>query len=416
MKKAFSVIGIGAVCVLLASAVSAESGLLYGKIYTVDDEVLEGFIRWDKNEASWVDVLDGDKELDRSRKSKHRDRYRRYDDDDDTEEISIFGVTVFRREGSRYIWDWSDQAESGMRMGHIKTLIPDGDDEVLLELKSGEEVYLENGSGDIGDDIREILIDTEDEGIIELYWDDVEKIEFEKSPKRETKFGRRLYGTVVTDRGDEFTGFIGWDIDETYDTDILDGHEKSRKRKIRFEKIGTIEKRSSSSAILTLKGGKKMRLKGTNDVDSGNRGIEISDVTLGKIVVDWDDFDYLEFTDPPDGPGYDEFDGGRRIFGTVFTEDNEEFTGEIKWDDDEEFTWEFLDGEIGDVDFSIEFGNIKSIEKDSRRGSTVTLKDGREFRLRDSNDIDDDNKGIIIYTGDEEVFIDWDNFERLELK
>jgi hypothetical protein len=404
-----------ALCLLLASAASAEKDLLYGKIYTVDGEVLEGFIRWDKNEASWVDVLDGDKELDRSRKSKYRDRHRRYDDDD-VEEISIFGVTIFRREGSRYIWDWSNQAESGLRMGHIKTLIPDGDNEVLLQLKSGEEIYLENGSGDIGDDIREILVDTEKEGIIELYWDDVDKIEFEDAPNRKNNFGKRLYGTVVTDRGDEFTGYIGWDIDETFDTDILDGHERNRKRKIRFEKIEMIEKRSSSSAILTLKGGKKMRLKGTNDVDSGNRGIEVSDVSLGKVVVDWDDFDYLEFRESPDGPGYDEFDGGKRIYGTVETEDGERFTGEIKWDDDEEFTWELLDGEIGDVDFSIEFGQIESIEKNSRRGSTVVLKDGREFRLRDSNDIDSDNKGIIIFVDDEDVFIDWDDFERLELK
>ena len=37
----------------------ADPGQIYGKIYTTDDEVLEGFIRWDKNEASWDDILDG---------------------------------------------------------------------------------------------------------------------------------------------------------------------------------------------------------------------------------------------------------------------------------------------------------------------------------------------------------------------
>ncbi len=29
--------------------------------------VFEGLIRWDKNEASWVDVLDGTKEIDRKK-------------------------------------------------------------------------------------------------------------------------------------------------------------------------------------------------------------------------------------------------------------------------------------------------------------------------------------------------------------
>ena len=45
----------------------------------------------------------------------------------------------------------------------------------------------------------------------------------------------------------------------------------------------------------------------------------------------------------------------------------------------------------------------------------VTLKDGRTFKLRDSNDIDGDNKGIFIYTDDrEEIVIDWDDFDTIE--
>jgi len=267
----------------IVGSAMADPGLIYGKVYTLDDEVLEGFIRWDKNEVAWDDVLDGDKELRREARKKYRYRS---DDDDDDDEITIFGVTIYRSGKSRHSWNWSDNAQSGIRFGHIKTLIPDGDDEVILILKSGEEVYLENGSGDIGSDNREILIDTEDEGIIELYWDDIEKIEFEKTPKRDTRFGNRLYGTVVVDRGDEYTGFICWDMDEAYDTDILDGSEDRRKRKIKFAKIDAIERRSSNSAIVTLRGGKKIRLKGTNDVDSGNRGIVVSDMSLGRVVVD----------------------------------------------------------------------------------------------------------------------------------
>ncbi len=392
----------------------ADPGIIYGKVYTNDGEVLEGFIRWDKNEVAWDDVLDGDKELRKEVRKKYRYRSDS-DDDDDVDEITIFGVTVYRGGKSRNSWNWSDNAQSGIRFGHIKTLIPDGNDEVLLVLKSGEEVYLENGSGDIGDDNREILVDTEDEGIIELYWDDIEKIEFEKTPKRDTRFGNRLYGTVAVDRGDEYTGFICWDMDEAYDTDILDGSENNRKRKIKFGKIESIERRSSNSAIVALKGGKKIRLKGTNDVDSGNRGIVVSDMAMGRVVVYWDEFDFVEFKEAPEGPSYNKFDGGKLLKGTVFTEDGEKFKGEIKWDDDEEYTWELLDGEIDDVDFAIEFGQIKSIEKSSRHGAEVVLKDGRKFRLRDSNDIDDDNKGIIIKDGKDKVVVDWYDFERLEL-
>jgi len=393
----------------ISSSVSAEKGLLYGKVYTYDDEVLEGYIRWDKNEASWDDILDGNKELDRKSRRRYRDR-----DRDRDREVSIFGITVYREGGLRYVFD-ADEAQSGIRMGHIRSLVPIGDNEVELVLKSGDEVELKGGSGDIGTDNREILVDDNDEGIIELNWDDIEKIEFMENPGRDAEFGKRLYGTLTTRRDQEFTGFICWDKDETFDSDILDGREEHRKRKIRFSKIEKIERRSSGSADVTLKNGKTMRLDDSNDIDSGNRGIAVSDKNLGSVIVGWDDFDMVAFTDPPDGPAYDDFDGGKRLFGTVYTENGEEFTGDITWDFDEEYTWEILDGELRDIEFNIEFGFIKSIEKRSRRGSVVTLKDGRSFKLRGSNDVDEDNKGIIIFLKDgDEAIVDWEDFDRVE--
>ena len=60
---------------MITGSALADPGIIYGKIYTVDDEVLEGFIRWDKNEVAWDDVLDGDKELKREARKKYRHRY-----------------------------------------------------------------------------------------------------------------------------------------------------------------------------------------------------------------------------------------------------------------------------------------------------------------------------------------------------
>jgi hypothetical protein len=395
--------------IFIAAAAQADPGLLYGKVYTVDDEIFEGFIRWDKNEASWDDILDGNKELDdRSYKKRQKSRYK-----DRSRQVKIFGVTVYSEDGD-FFTSWSGDAQSGIMMGNIKTLVPVGDDEAELTLKSGEVVELKGGSGDIGDDNREILIDDKDEGIIELYWDDIDKIEFEPTPNEKCDFGERLYGTLTTRRGEEFTGFVCWDMDETFNTDILDGDERHRKRKIEFSRIKSIERRSSSSAEVTLKSGKTMRLDDSNDIDSGNRGIVISDIKLGRVVVNWDEFGMLEFSDPPPGPKYSDFDGGRRLEGTVITEDGEKYSGEIKWDDDEEYTWEILDGEMYDVDIDIIFGNIKSIEKASRRSSRVTLRDGRTFKLRGSNDVDNDNKGIIVYANGDETYIDWEDFDSVQ--
>ncbi|MEW5922603.1 MAG: hypothetical protein AB1746_01305 [Candidatus Zixiibacteriota bacterium] len=402
------IISLGALMgfLMLSVAAIADEGQLYGKIYTVDDEVLEGFIRWDKNEASWCDLLDGTKDLD----NRNYRKYRRGDRDRRDKSVKIFGMTIYT-EGDNF-WDIGS-AESGIRMGHIAKLIPDGDNSVLLELKSGEEVELTGGSGDIGEDNREILIDDTKEGIVEIFWDEIDHIEFMNTPAKESSFGERLYGTLTTRRGETFSGYVGWDMDETFSSDILDGREGRRKRKVDFGNIASIERRSSSSAEITLKNGNTMTLDESNDIDSGNRGIVISDLKLGSVRVDWDGFDKLDFSAPPKGLNYNDFDGGRKLHGTVITEDGDKYTGDIVWDSDEQFTWEILNGNERDVEYDIEFGMIKSIEKMSSRTSMVTLKDGRSFKLRGSNDIDSDNKGVIIVNGRDEIVVDWEDFESI---
>jgi len=395
--------------VLTAMAGADDRGRIYGKITTVDGDVFEGFIRWDKNEGSWVDILDASKE---ARKRKLREFRRSYRDRETT--IEIFGIKI-GKSGSLDAGLWTS-TQSGIRFGHIKTLEVVDDDAVLLTLKSGQEIELSGGATDIGLSIREIIIEDEHGGEIELIWNDLETIEFIPAPEgRESNFGARLYGTLMTRRGDEYTGFVCWDVDELFPTDILDGNDKRRSRKIKFGKIASIERYSSSGVTVTLTNGNQLLLRGSNDVDDDNRGIIISDPGLGQVTVGWDEFDRLDFMPAPRQIRYEEFDGGQQLKGTVYTEDGESYAGAIRWDDDEEYTWEILNGGHRDIDFDIEFGFIKSIKKRSRRSSLVTIRDGRTFRLRGSNDVDEDNKGIFVTLSDgDEVEIDWEDFDRIE--
>jgi hypothetical protein len=394
----------------LAVTVEADdSGRIYGEITTYEGDTFEGFIRWDKNEGSWVDILDGEKELPKRKYKKARRKYR-----DRNATIEIFGITIGKSNPSS--GDWWSTAQSGIRFGHIKTMEVIDDDDVLLTLKSGQEVEFIHGGSDFGSGIREIIIEDEHEDEIELVWDDLELIEFMQAPsKAESNFGERLYGTLTTRRGDEYTGFVCWDIDELFPTDILDGDEKQRSRKIKFGKITSIERYSSSGAKVTLTNGNQMVLRGTNDVDDDNRGIVISDPGFGQVTVKWDEFDRLDFTKAPHQVRYKDFDGGKRLTGTVHTEDGDSYTGTIRWDDDEEYTWEILNGDYRDIEFDIELGLIKSIEKRSSNSSIVTVWDDRSFRLRGSNDVDEDNKGIFVTLPDgDEVEIEWEDFDRLE--
>lgn len=389
------------------TAMADNAGRIYGKITTVDDDVFEGLIRWDKNEGSWVDILNGNKELSRKRHSgrkKYRDRER---------SIELFGITIRTRGSS---WSFGNVAQSGMRFGHIKSLEVIDDDAARIVLKSGDEVELEGGSTDIGTGIREIIIEDINEGEIELVWDDIDRIDFmQGDPSIVSNQGERLYGSLTTRRGDTYTGFVCWDIDELFTRDILDGDVKGRRRKIRFGKIKSIERYSSKGATVTLNSGDELLLRGTNDVDGSNSGIIISDLGFGQVIVMWDEFDRLDFHNEAAPLSYSDFDGGRRLRGTVYTEDGDSYTGMIRWDDDEEYTWEILDGEYRDIQFDIEFGLIKSIAKKSYRSAIITVWDGRSFRLRGSNDVDEDNKGIFITTTDgEEIKIDWEEFDRVE--
>ncbi|UCG62009.1 MAG: hypothetical protein JSV52_01590 [Candidatus Zixiibacteriota bacterium] len=392
----------------LGLALTAQaSDRIYGVITTVDGDQFEGLIRWDKNEGSWVDVLDGEKEL--PRKNLRKSSRQRYRDRSKTS-IKIFGIDIGG--GDKYWYDIGS-AQSGIRFGHLRSMEIIDDDAVLLVTKSGLEFEMENGSTDIGDEIREIVIEDEEEGEIELVWDDIERIDFKDTPGRvESDFGKRLYGTLTTRRGEEYTGYVCWDIDELFEEDILDGNERRRKRKVPFGDIASIERYSSNGATVVLKSGEDLLLRETNDVNDGNRGIIISDLGFGQVRVSWDEFEKLEFKEVSRAVSFDDFDGGRRLYGTVTTEDGDTYTGEVRWDNDEEYSWEILDGEHQDVQFDVEFGLIKQIERKGYRACIVTVLDGREFRLRGSNDVDEDNKGVFVTLDDgEEVEVEWDDFE-----
>ncbi|HWR83144.1 MAG TPA: hypothetical protein VN285_07565 [Candidatus Deferrimicrobium sp.] len=399
----------GCVLALAMPGAADDSGRIYGRIETAEGDALEGFIRWDKNEADWVDILDATKEMKHLDDVKGRRKYR-----DRETSIEIFGIRIGNERSSDY--EWSSTAQAGIRFGHLKSMEILDDETARLTLKSGQEIELTQMSTDIGSSIREIIIEDEREGEMELVWDDLETIEFMSAPSQtRSNFGPRLYGTLVTQDGEKYTGFVCWDVDEVFANDVLDGDEDHRSRKVKFGRIASAERYSAGATRITLRDGQEMILRGSNDVDDDNRGILILDPALGQVTVHWDEFDRLDFTDPPAQVGYDDFDGGGPLKGTVFTEDGESHTGTIRWDNDEEYSWEILNGSYHDADFDIELGLVKSIEKRSARSAIVTLLDGRSFRLSGSNDVDDDNKGIFIkLTDGEEVEVAWDEFDHVE--
>lgn len=406
-------IGVAALVVAMwGGGVQAEppADRLYGRVVTAGGDVFEGFLRWDLNEGSWADLLDGSKEMPWEN-ARDAERLQGRDDARERERsIRVLGLRISWSDD----WDrFPTSATSGVRFGHLRSLAVLDDDRALLTLKSGEEVELEGGSTDLGDELRGLVVADTRYGDVELRWRDLDVVEFMAAPPGVgAPPGQRLYGTLRIRDGREFTGYVSWDVDEILTSDVLDGEERGRDRKIPFGRIAAIERAGSTGARVILLSGEELLLTDSNDVDSGNRGIAISDPYLGQVQVEWADFEEITFLPAPAREGgYDAFDGGRPLFGTVETQDGEEYSGYIRWDNDEASTWEILDGRDGDVDFDVEFGQVRSIRRAGSWGSEVTLLDGRILQLEGSNDVDEDNKGIFVTFDDgETVMIPWRDF------
>jgi hypothetical protein len=103
-----------------------------------------------------------------------------------------------------------------------------------------------------------------------------------------------------------------------------------------------------------------------------------------------------------------------RLHGTVRTRGGV-FTGFVQWDREECVGSDELDGHTADGELSLRFDTIRSIARNSRDSSLVTLLDGREIVLSGTRKVGHGNRGV--YVDDRRygrVLISWDAFERID--
>ena len=389
---------------------SGESGLyIYGKIYTDNDGVYTGQIRWGDEESFWFDHFNS---------SKPENEYIDYLSKSERRALSDDGDNVlsgFIRIGRNNSWSNSHTHQFACQFGHIKAIEIGRGDNVELELKDGTKIDLEGGSNDIETDVQ---INDVEIGHITIDWDDIERVEFMSAPASlNSYFGSPLYGTAELESGEQFTGFIQWDHDERLANDILNGETEDGDMEIKFGNIGKIEKARRGSDV-TTKSGRTMHLRGTNDVNDDNRGIIVNIPGSGRIDIPWDEFESVTFTEFSSiDISYDDFKGHDGISGTVITEGGDKHTGKIVYDLDETYLFEILNGEHDDIEYSIPFQSIQTIKPISRKRTEVTLHDGTTVKLENSVDVSDDNDGILIFEGnnDDPVYVPWEDVSEIKI-
>ena len=390
-----------------------DEGFIYGKVTTEDGDTYEGPLRWGKEEVYWTDMFNASKKenknLDYLSNRELDELEDRYDDNRNNIVSRFVNITWDDNNNGRFVHEFSTQ------FGNLKSLEIRSNDRVEVELKNGDYIRVDgSGYNDVG---AKITILDKELGKVRLSWGNLERIDFLPTPANlDQKFGEPLYGTVVCDLG-EFTGYVQWDHDERVGTDILDGEEDGDDYEIAFDKIQSIEKDGYSSSLVELKSGRTLDLRGTNDVDDDNKGIIVTVKGLGRVDIDWDEFDKVTFKDAPGSvPSYDSFGSPKKMKGTVEVDNGDTHTGDIIYDLDEEYTFELLNGEDDDVKFIIPFSNIKEITPRGSYSANVILQDGSKLNLEDGQDVTKKNLGILIKTNGDRVYVPWDRVDKITLQ
>ena len=452
MRRILLFVGIGIGLLIIANESKAQKSVsMYGKVTTVSGDKYTGAIRWgtdnsQKAEVFWVELFNG---------TKTSNDFLRFLTKSEVQELSG------KEEGDSWLSldlgvlsIWEDkfsrtQHEFKSRFGDIKSIEPLRRDRAKVTLKNGAVLEIAGGnSEDLGGSIGVLDFEL---GEVKLSWGRIDKVEFMAAPKgyKET-FGEPIYGIVNAGRKGTFKGLIEWDSDERFMDEILDGKDRDGDKKVPFRSIQKIEK-NRNGVDLTLRSGRTLYLTGSNDVNDGNRGILIHGPEVGQVKVPWRDFIDLEinddeslgmsyddfpvskginatvitiqgdefkkvtFSDAPSGAiAYSTFSDMKKLSGTVTTTDGKTLSGNIIYDLDETYTFEMLQGKDDDVEYIISMGNIKSISPKNYDYSTVVLKNGTELLLGDARDVNEDNDGVLVFTGSgDPEYIRWEDIKNI---
>jgi len=190
---------------------------------------------------------------------------------------------------------------------------------------------------------------------------------------------------------------------------VLDGGDRKQRRLAficPYDALAGIE-RDGDGFTARLRDGTEHRLRGHGRDLSSDIVIHTDEI----LELDWDDVQAAVFTPAPaaDDPQL------APLWGTV-TGSEGAHTGWIQWDRSECLAGDVLDGDEDGRDHEVPMGDIASITRVDSRSCRVVLRDGDELLLSGSNDVNEDNRGIVVEVADlGRVVTPWHRFDRLEL-
>lgn len=371
-----------------AGASPENQGFLYGTLRTVEGSEWSGYLRWGRQEAFWDDLFHSLK-TDLPHLEDVDEEALREGQASTEKKFEILGLKIrVSSEGS------SMKRMFITRFGDVAWIEANGRGEAELGMRDGGRYEVAGYSDDVEGEIR--LHDAQGRER-RIAWEDVDRIEFAAAPEDLPAPAGRLFGEVETRQG-RWKGFVMWDKEECLSSDLLDGETRDGELSVEMGRIRSIERRGSSSSLVELESGDRIRMRGTNDVDDDNRGIMVEVEGVGRVTIDWEDFEIFHREDPPhSGRGYADYGRTGPLRGRVDTVDGEAWVGRLVLDLDESEGWEMLNGSVGPILYDIPLENVRRLKPLEEGGSWVKLRAGDELVLEEGQDVTERNQGVLIY-------------------
>ncbi|WNJ17286.1 hypothetical protein [Pontibacter sp. G13] len=386
-----------------------QSGLIYGEVITVNEQVVRGVIRWGEAQAFWNDVFHA---------LKTENPY--------LELLSGDDIHTLRRQttGTEIDWGFMSLWERRLpeRKEHFRCLFGD-----LLEIRIVDETRLRLTFKDrstlvvSGKDANlQTLHVTDSEGLRKrVDRDRIASIRFRSTPEApSSKRIMALYGTVFTPQG-AFTGFIQWDEVKGLSTDLLQGKSSAGIVSIPFGRIAEIRKMEQGARVVT-QNGRRYELNETDDVSPSNHGIIVKQFELGWVRIPWDQFSFIRFESKPTetGPAYQAFAQPLPIHADVTPIEEAEITGKLIFNLDESLDMEMIDGRQQGIQYRIPLRNIQTIERRNHKVVAISLKNGDKLFLGETAEMSDKNWGLLlapISAPETWRYLPWNQIEWLNL-
>lgn len=371
--------------------VGAHPSFIFGRVTTHDNVVYEGRLRFGGDEeAFWGQYFNG------SQAENPWAVYVPVEQLTKDEPLEILGFKINRRV------EVDLHRPFMARFGDLARVESNGWTTLRVTLKSGTPQELDLfAADDFADGIR---VWDAMHGVVDLEEGEIRSIDFRAATGKPGAIADQLRGTVSTQGGGKFSGFIEWGPRQSVGSDVLSGDTAKGGQGLRFDRIRSIVQQVPGNWLVTLRSGEDMRSDNRELPD--NTGIYVDDQRYGRVLIPWRTFERVDFDSAENGPAYGDFPAGRPLRGEVSTRAGRRLSGRLVYDLDESETTHTLDAPSQGVDYNIPLALVASIalpppgERNTAR-ATVALTNGETLQFELSGDLGDQNLGMLVFHGGE---------------